>query len=265
MFAKLLKNEFKATYKMMLLFSGLLLLTALLAALVVRFLNITGMTETNAVFPLKEVIGSLLLMAAMFALIVYVTGSFIFLVVRYYKSRFTDEGYLTFTLPATSRQIFLSSYVSILIWNLIIGVVVILSFLIVIILGTMGTEIWNGSADTDGLGSGLSTVYWILQLATIIVSFLGSIMLTLTSVTIGAVIAKKHKVLAAVGVYYGANMLVGVVTGIISAVVLFAESFTDTDTILTYTYVPQLLIYTIILIGGYVINIHLMGKKLNLP
>lgn len=48
----------------------------------------------------------------------------VFIAIRYYKNVYTDEGYLTNTLPVTARQIVISKLSVGMIWSLIIGAVV---------------------------------------------------------------------------------------------------------------------------------------------
>ena len=51
----------------------------------------------------------------------------VYIAVRYYKNIYSDEGYLTNTLPVTARQIVLSKLFNGLIWTLLTGMVVSLS------------------------------------------------------------------------------------------------------------------------------------------
>ena len=47
--------------------------------------------------------------------------------VRYYKNVYTDEGYLTNTLPVTARQIVISKLSVGILWSIITGAVVCIS------------------------------------------------------------------------------------------------------------------------------------------
>ena len=53
----------------------------------------------------------------------------VYVAVRYYKNIYTDEGYLTNTLPVTARQIVLSKLFTSIIWTMLTGIVVSLSVL----------------------------------------------------------------------------------------------------------------------------------------
>ena len=121
MFAKLLKYEWKATSKLL----GVLSLAALGVGVVgTSVLKILVVSFADGIGDGLEGFIPVILIPAMimivFALIAYAFGSVIILMYRFYKNKFTDEGYLTFTLPVNSHQIFLSSLLNMLIWLMII-------------------------------------------------------------------------------------------------------------------------------------------------
>ena len=108
MFGKLIKAEWRASRRVV----GILCLAVLIAALV---LGLVGcglfMAETRSwnVHGTVEMIVALLCVAAIMVIAVAWAASIFYALWRFYRSRFTEEGYLTFTLPVNGHQLMLSS------------------------------------------------------------------------------------------------------------------------------------------------------------
>ena len=194
----------------------------------------------------------------------------VMLVYRFYKHHFTDEGYLTFTLPATTHQILLSSIVNILIWTVIIALVIIASYSVMlapVFAMAMQEENVNifaemQSAMTDVYGGSIIVV----QIFAIVCTMLGNLILPLLAATIGAQVAKKHKLLAGIGIYYGINAGISFITGILSLVITVADAaimYNGGTMFLTFL-IPGIL-YLGIAIGGYFLMHYMVSRKLNLP
>ena len=90
-----------------------------------------------------------------------------------------------------------------------------------------------------------------------IIGALSELIVLMLAVTIGALIAKKHKILAAVGVYYG----IGIVQSFVFTFVNL--SVWDKHTVLGFFSVTSLT-SLVIGIGGYFLMHYLVDKKLNL-
>lgn len=280
MFAKLLKHEFKSQAKLFLILS----LAALIAGgvgggMLSLFIHLVE-TETDSTASILGAVFSMLVMMFMiFAVAAYVIAVGIILAVRFYKHHFSDEGYLTFTLPASSHQLLLSSICNILIWQIISSVVALISAALIMIpvFSLMSEEmgmtqlIFNESfleMMYSDLGIEYSGWYTVLRIVTAVVTYAGGLMLMLTSVTIGSVIAKKHKILASIGIYYGINMAMSILTSVLSFAALIGDVWVseNVESISMYlsSGVPAVL-YLFIAVGGYFLMHHLVDKKLNLP
>jgi len=280
MFAKLLKHEFKSQAKLFLILS----LAALIAGgvgggMLSLFIHLVE-TETDSTASILGAVFSMLVMMFMiFAVAAYVIAVVIILAVRFYKHHFSDEGYLTFTLPASSHQLLLSSICNILIWQIISSVVALISVALIMtpVFSLMSEEmgmtqlIFNESfleMMYSDLGIQYSGWYTVLRIVTVVVTYVGGLMLMLTSVTIGSVIAKKHKILASIGIYYGINMAMSILTSVLSFAALIGDVWVseNVESISMYlsSAVPAVL-YLFIAVGGYFLMHHLVDKKLNLP
>lgn len=279
MFAKLLKYEWKATAGLL----GMLSLAALscgtVGGFILRFMlgHLEPEMEHDPALAAIMMPMSLLLVFLILALVIYMVAVQFLLLRRFYKNKFTDEGYLTFTLPASSHEIFLSSLANMLLWSLLSGIVLGVSILVMFLIGMWGIE---------GLGMDMGTVYdaYSEEFAALMklpgyatyrfISWLGGVaswfcgpVQMMSCVTVGAVWAKKHKILTAVGIYYFLNVIVSTILGSLSSIIAMNE-YNNLDVLygtgsLTVQGI-QILLTSCLAVGGYFLSVHLMNKKLNL-
>lgn len=280
MFAKLLKHEWRATAGVQ---------AALCAAIV--SLGALGMANVSALIrngeELSDLAGVSMSLGFVFiylALVICAAASGVLLMVRYYQSRFTDQGYLTFTLPVNVHQNFLAAFVNNLIWTVLTGICVVLAFVLVgiavtnaigpealqevkqtfaFILGDVDEEIWE-------IVKPLIPGYVIQAL----VSWLYAIILPMTCLTVGATMAKKHKILAAIGIYYlismATSMLQNALTMTMSEEVFYdVELSLENGAAAAQDLLQQILLTTlpvqlVLLVGCYILSTQIMKKRLNL-
>lgn len=107
MFAKLLKMEFRSTWNVLGILCLSLVGAGLLGGVAIRYL-----VGASAPKEWLEVLCTLVITAAVLFFVVCGVAALIVQIVRFDRSRFTDEGYLTFTLPVTTHQVLLSSFVT---------------------------------------------------------------------------------------------------------------------------------------------------------
>ena len=279
MFGRLLKHELRASSGIMLLLSGIMLGIGASAGLAVKYLVYYSSEQTDSLALTMLFLAAILFVIFSFiALIAYSIGTWIVLLIRFYRNKYTDEGYLTFTLPVSSHQILLSSYLNIAIWTVVATLVAQLSVGLAILIGASSTELFSPEALKKIL-SALGTIpdfymeiidgdvtVVILSVLNVLMTAMGQLMMILMSITLGAVLAKKYKILAAVGLYYVGNMAISMITGVYTFTVTFAGVFIDSvNAYSLYILVPTLILRTAVLIISYIVTIHFMSKKLNLP
>ena len=267
MFAKLLKHEWKSSSGILGILSLAALGVGVLGGVILRI--ITGMEMRQDAELALEVVLSMTMMLLILSLIAYAAAVEIILLYRFYKRKFTDEGYLTFTLPVSSHQIFLSSFLNIAAWMIISILVVLVSLSIMFLFGidwSRASTVMGNPSDfwevyTDVYGNELTAWNIILGLISSLMSFLSGIVTPMCCLTIGSVVAKKHKILMAFAIGYGVSMVSGMVSGVLSAVsMLSAESYS-----MTSMYLVEIGTQLILMVGGYFLSTYLMQKKLNLP
>ncbi len=214
MFAKLLKYDFRAVGKVWWLLALGLLGVSVGGGFSLRDI-ILNIDKTDYV-PIG-VMGVLLTYAAFvaFALVTY-----ILLFMRYYKNFFTDEGYLTFTLPVSRTKLFWSKTLNAMIWNVLTTIVIVAG--IIIILGIAPTESGKSSLLAYIFPEIISLfkeipddvviwlILWTIELfILVIVGTLFSTLLIQFCITFGAIIAKKAKIVVSLALAYASSIIMG--------------------------------------------------------
>ncbi|MBD5549003.1 MAG: hypothetical protein HDQ97_16725 [Lachnospiraceae bacterium] len=215
MLGKLLKHEWKAVWKVPTLLIGILMLIAVLSGLTFAL----PIWDSEWIgLPLSGIMMFVMFYLAMFAVGI---GIMIYFAVRYYKNMYTDEGYLTHTLPVSARQLLLNKVITMSAWNLIGGAAVVVSVIIfggVTFLSLMAKDstfargfveeiaqlprvmraIWN-EPYLRGINGFCASVVFLLLTS----SFSGTMMI-IGAVNLGQMV-RKHRILGAVGAYFVIN------------------------------------------------------------
>lgn len=260
MFAKLLKHEFKSTAGMMGLLSLGALSLGLMGGLMLRYMVNAG--ESRAYYAL-DAIFSLLFGFVFLALLAYALGSQLYLAAQFYKRKFTDEGYLTFTLPVRCWQIFLSSFLNVLFWTVVIILVTLIAFVLIFVVGLLDTEVLQKIQEMNILGQ-TKEIFSDADLGTpvhSIIEFVSGIVIMLSSITIGSVLAKKHKILGAIGTYYAVSLLLSGISTWLMGMSLAPDTAIDTQRM----YMISSAVNIVASGAGFFLSTWLMEKKLNLP
>jgi hypothetical protein len=285
MFSRLLKHEWKAN-------AGLLGLLSLAAAgigvLATVVLRILVNTSGSLWWEVEEGLGVILVVAlgmfllfAVVALSVYAIAVQVILLYRFYKNKFTDEGYLTFTLPVKPTQIFWSSFLNMLIWLVISALVVFAVVFLAVLFGTaehglVNTDVFDAMKELLELvwendwqmllQEQYSIPYLVVLGLTFLVTPFYALILPMACITAGAVLAKKHKILASFGVYYVVNFVVGIITSVASvAPTILMMNSSEPEGYYLMSLAIQLVISLALTLGAYFFTIHVMKRKLNLP
>ena len=210
-------------------------------------------------------------MACYLAIVICAAGSLFYCIWRFYRSRYADEGYMTFTLPATTHQILLSGLTATLLAMLCATVAVAVSIGTAVCIGMTAVDGFYADAARDlpllweeirkaighEMGAFVSMLFYIP------VAAVAQVIIMMLSVTVGSVAARKLKVLAAIGIYYGINVAVSVATSLI--MVLGGLTSVSSNELLSRFFLYPTILMAALGIGGYFLMHHLSNKKLNLP
>lgn len=213
MFGKLMKAEWRASRRVI----GALCAVVLISGALLGLLGNLLLRESSGSWQLPgfvNVLFSLLSVAAVLAVALSLAASVFYALWRYYRSRFTEEGYLTYTLPVNNHQLMLSSILASVLEILLVGLATVAA--VAMAFGIFAAELpWN-EVDWGLVGRrfeellhGLRPVVGdvLLVLLNIVLMCLATLLTLMLAVTIGATAAKKHPVLLAIAVYYGLSLV----------------------------------------------------------
>lgn len=210
MLKKLLKYDYKAVFKYWWI--------AAVSSLILAFGGGGCLYLLNAEKELPEplnILATLALVLFILSFAVFSVFSFILIFARFYKNFYTDEGYLTFTLPVTRLQLLNSKLIMSVVTLLATTLVYIVELFIVLMVGfadvSFTKEFWmeigNWIAELWQVLEGYMIVY-ILEIILIgIVCMVFSTLFLFCCITFASIIAKKIKLFAAIGIYYVANSI----------------------------------------------------------
>ena len=280
MFSKLLKYDLRAILKYWWIAAVTSLAFGVIAGTSINMLNKFNSTasEMNIVFYSFPILGIVLSVIGI-ALFTVVTE--VLILVRFYKHLFTDEGYLTFTLPVKKTQILNSKLLSACIFNAVTVAIVCIDVSIALIIGFgksfFTADIWTALSATlkealGFFGAGYMSVVVLEALLIFVLSAVASTLLVFVCITVAAAITRKHKVLAAIGIYYGVN---AVTTGAIQIVMMPTNFYYLADRLLRLNEQairPSIVLALLMVLGMavivcsglYLLEKYMLDKKLNL-
>lgn len=213
MFGKLMKAEWRASRRVI----GALCAVVLISGALLGLLGNLLLRESSGSWQLPgfvNVLFSLLSVAAVLAVALSLTASVFYALWRYYRSRFTEEGYLTYTLPVNNHQLMLSSILASVLEILLVGLATVAA--VAMAFGIFAAELpWN-EVDWGLVGRRFEELLSsfrpvagdvLLVLLNMVLMCLATLLTLMLAVTIGATAAKKHPVILAIAVYYGLSLV----------------------------------------------------------
>ncbi len=213
MFGKLMKAEWRASRRVI----GALCAVVLISGALLGLLGNLLLRESSDSWQLPgfvNVLFSLLSVAAVLAVALSLAASVFYALWRYYRSRFTEEGYLTYTLPVNNHQLMLSSILASVLEILLVGLAT--AAAVAMAFGIFAAELpWN-EVDWGLVGRRFEELLHgfrpvagdvLLVLLNMVLMGLATLLTLMLAVTIGATAAKKHPVLLAIAVYYGLSLV----------------------------------------------------------
>lgn len=222
MLKKLFKYDFEASCRIFLLIYGIIAFLTVLGKII-----FTLAPEGLENAPLLSV----LIPTYILLIVGLIAGFQIFLVVQFYRSYFTDEGYLYNTLPVKPWQLIASKLLVDVLLSMLGMLVLVLCCLILLAgnpmeeLMTHTDEIMEILQMLFGLTPGSIIFYVLLYFP---VSYFSSFLMCFASIALGQVILPKHKVLGAFVSY----MIYYVVMQAVTTIPVFAFTFSSTSKLL---------------------------------
>lgn len=262
MLSKLIKYEMKATFRIF----PIMYIVLFCSSIIFRLCKILDGTIGN-----DKVAGTLISISLGFLGFLVCVGiigmlviSFFLGVYRFYKNYVTDEGYLMHTIPVPTWSLLMSKFIVSIIWMLASTVVSLVSLLIMF----FSKDWWNSfvSFIKDVLfpmfGESALKSSLISYVVLFVVSLLSSYLILYFCIALGQVWT-KHRILGAVLVYIGTNMVLNIVSTVVSVITLYIDS-RMTDNYFIVTSVTNSLLYIVVGVLAFVYTEKIFKKNLNL-
>ena len=120
-------------------------------------------------------------------------------------------------------------------------------------------ELWGGVMRVCGQ---MPWKYVMMFLLNALTGSVCELVMLMLSVTIGSIIARKHKILAAVGVYYGMNVVISMVSS--AAIAVQVVSGGETINAMLRFFGSTGVLMAVISVAGYFLMYYLIDRRLNL-
>lgn len=210
MLGKLIKHEFLSISKVLCPTYIVVLAVALLGRLTTWLATRKAIADAVSASFAKvlQYTASLLSVLFVVAFIVSIGMTIFFLIYRFYKNFFTDEGYLMLTLPTKAPQLILSKFSNSVVWVVIGLAVSVLSLIITFghydeliddfkTLYNMMTHFGDAGYIRDSLGTD-PKLFIAEVILLLVVGFCCFIMIWYFSIAFGQLLYKSHKVAGAI-------------------------------------------------------------------
>ncbi len=285
MLRKLIKYEWKHTGRIcgaLILFMVLMTVLGCLSFCTPMWSGMFA-NEFSGITPL-DVVGFLSLFLYIFAMIGVSYGVMIYLGVHFYKSMYSDEGYLTHTLPVTSHQLLCSKTLVAGLWYLLVCVLMVASVLALVLtvvqraMGAQGLNLFEELAGNwSQIGGALEMIlgvslikeilFYVLQ---IVVGTFCSVLILFGAITVGQ-LSSKHKVMMAILSYFGITTVIQVVASLVMVPITFhttqimmEENYMTFGMSTMPTFVATTVLNLVVAAVMYALSNWIITRKLNL-
>ena len=212
-------------------------------------------------------------------------GIIIYMGVRFYRTMYTDEGYLTHTLPVSKHQILVSKILNSGLWVVLMTVGIYLSVFVLVFSmigafipeGTSWADVWSmvepeiGYMDDmfrDVFGMSMNGYFWMVLLVSLISPFCSMIIL-FGAISMGQLFT-KHRVLMAIVCYVGILIVANIISSTMQSIFSVSQMARYTSSnVLAGNYMNVTMWFSAILsiveaVILYFVSYYVTSRKLNM-
>lgn len=274
MLKKLLKYDWKSVSLLLLILHGVLLVYTLIGRLGIAFgLSGAGDTMVSSVTTMYGIAAGLYIFVYVLFIFAIVVATYVYLAIRFQKNLFSDEGYLTHTLPVSPTKLIWSKMLVTWAWIAIDLVCVTASvFLLVLFQETSGSisDLFHEliTIFTGGYGT-QNQIFIIIMILSMIAQLFGFYTtLALFSMCLGSLF-KTHKILGAIVSFFGINTIFSLISTILIFIVPAWSPATYETSPLTGSeqnglFLCYLALYLVCSVIFFLGSRYILSKKLNL-
>ncbi len=275
MLKKLLKYDFKALLK----YWWIGAVASIVLSLVGGW-GISVLYSDKSLPELLYVVAGIMIFIVVLGFIAFLILGTVLIFVRFYKNLFSDEGYLTFTLPVKCSSVLNSKLISSCAVTLLSVVILLVDVAVMFIIGFYYKGIFSDIIETARLFIQGLYVAKIIDFAIIMfIEFLVLMVLVtvfqhlfmFSCITLASIVTKKAKVITSIAIYYGATSLLTFVVMLLElfCVPTIAYWFSDFEYADIFDLIPTMGLIVLLVIATlcamlYAFQYWLLDKRLNL-
>lgn len=287
MLGKLIKYEWKGFCLPLLIMIIVLTVTTALTSSIILTIN-PNSNEVSAAFSMLSL--WLILLMYYVSIIGCSLGITLVIVVRFYKTCYTDQGYLTHTLPVSAQKILNVKIASSAVVSMLMTIATVTSVFVILNLGVnrivsifagesyygyqggnvllnVFTTLFSEFKDEFGISFGWYIAYLIVYF---IIAIIANTTTILGCVSLGQLYA-KHRIIGAIIAYFVIQFIMSVL-GNISTILTYSRMFGNSAQSKNFSALRSmtpnmnltLLFLVVMAVAMYFINLHMMTKRLNL-
>lgn len=274
MLKKLLKYDFRAVLK----FWWIAVAMNLLLSVTGGFISLLESYD-NWLSDLVSTISGLPLFLVNCSYVALLIVTLVLLFIRFYQNLFSDEGYLTFTLPVTRSQLLNSKFIT---GISILGATVLICFANLLLMDMIACwpDVRTGTYFHDTVkyfvtGSRNQGIYFWLMLAEALVLLVALVVLVVLflyfCITFGSMIVKKGKLIISIILFYGVSSAFVSINLFLVFFGALSLNFVSMDATVNLDPTLSLFLLGLIFYAGaiagllYSLQYWMLDKKLNLP
>lgn len=205
-----------------------------------------------------------------FAIVVLLAINMFFAVARYYKSFFTDEGYLYMVIPTDTKKLLIGKIMSAYIWIFSSIVVGALSLFIAVALPNMLYDPRGFFSLLEGFGAEGLFPEFMLGLASSVLSgiqflitILENITIIFASITVGSMMMSKHRIVGSVLFYFVISFVQSSAMTVVEILIL-GLLMTESAAGYIISQLIGLLVSVAISVVMYFLNLHYLKNRFNI-
>ena len=263
MLGKLMKYEWKATWKLLTAANLLTVVMTILAWCMIHAV------EYSSDFRMVDFMAVMVIITYVLSMFVVYVGTAIYLIYRFYTSTYGDQGYLLHTLPVDTHHIIIAKTLVSALW---VGISVMLMYLSVLVLfmssGDAFFNMMEGMVDAIEFISGeeISVFMLVMTLIAGIFSIFAKVLKIGACISLGQ-LSSNHKLMCSFGWYVGIYLVECVISGVYFVIRLAFEEFTSQGDYFPYfstQWETTLLAGIVSCVAFYILTWYVMSRKLNL-
>lgn len=219
-----------------------------------------------------------------FGIIGCTIGTVLIVAIRFYKTCYTDQGYLTHTLPVSAKELLSAKILAAFVTELLMMLAIAASVVIIIqvaahhifsfvpysydeftrLLMREFAYAFRDFKEDLGISLGLYIVYWIILL---LISMISNIVTIFGCVSLGQLYA-KHRIVGAIIAYFAQRFIMQILNYFVTLPMYtrMLSGYYDTTFfgLVSPTMILTMILTILVAVVMYFVNLHMMTKRLNL-